>query len=108
MKTLGEINRSAFHNATGPTSREDWEAAADAVISEHEARRWTEWPDGTNDDTSEYPPDETLVEIYCGNWASKDRVIGMISKRGGIYSPSGASHWRYLPAPPKEASDASV
>lgn len=85
-----------------PDDKAAWEAGVAAAIQAHEARRWQAWPDGENDDTAEYPPNETDVEIYCGKWASKDRLIGRISKRSGTYGPSGASHWRFLPAPPQE------
>lgn len=98
-KTLGRIAREACVNFNSDAV---WQAVADAVIAEYERRRWKAWPDGTNDDTAEYPPDETDVEIHCGNWAGKDRLIGRISKRSGAYGPSGASHWRFLPAPPQE------
>lgn len=110
MKTLGQVAYEAkWGDCEGFKSERvhaTWQAVADAVVQAHEARRWNEWPDGTNNDTAEYPPDETLVDIYCGNWASKDRVIDKISKRCGTYGPSGASHWRALPPPPKEADDA--
>ena len=106
-KTLGQVAYEAkwgdcmgFDNER---AQETWQAVADAVIAAHEARRWVKWPDVP--DEGEYPPDETDVDIYCGNWASKDRLIGRISKRSGTYGPWGASHWRHLPAPPKEASD---
>jgi len=105
-KTLGEIARNAFYALDILDSGFDWQAVADAVIAEYERRQWRPWPDGTNDDTAEHPPDETPVDIYCGNWAGKDRLIGKISRRCGTYGPSGASHWRLLPAPPKEARDA--
>ena len=59
---------------------------------------WRLWPD--DNDEGEYPPDETDVEIYCGKWTSKERVIGRISKARGTYGPSGASHWKHLSPPP--------
>jgi len=39
MKTLGEVARAAFFNATGPTTTEDWEKAAAAVVAEYEWRK---------------------------------------------------------------------
>lgn len=99
-KTLGQVAREAWYKVR-PSCPDDWQAVAEAVVAAHEARRWKAWPDEEGE--GEYPPDETDVEIYCGRWASKDRLIGRISKRSGVYGPSGASHWRLLPAPPKEA-----
>lgn len=64
-----------------------------------EAGEWREWPDENG--RGEYPSDEVPVEIYCGNWSNKERVIGCISKRAGTYGPSGASHWKPLLAPPE-------
>lgn len=62
-----------------------------------ELEGWNEWPNEHNE--AEYPPDETPVLIYCGNWASKDCVVGQISKRCGTYGPSGATHWKSIKAP---------
>ena len=39
-KTLGQIAREVFMNGTGPTTADDWEKAADAVLAAAEARRW--------------------------------------------------------------------
>ena len=39
-KTLAEIAREAWYGGTGPTSANDWQSVADAVIAEYEARRW--------------------------------------------------------------------
>jgi len=73
----------------------DLRAAAEAV----RASQWRPWP--SMDDESEYPPDETDVIIYCGNWVLREIVIGRVSRRRGVYGPSGASHWRPIPAPPE-------
>lgn len=81
----------------------DWLAARDARMRcEGAVAEWREWPHETG---GEYPPDETLVEIYCGNWHSKDRIIGQISNARGVFGPSGASHWRPLPDPPAAARE---
>jgi hypothetical protein len=101
-KTLAEIAFDVYlQDADDP-----WKDIADAVVAAHEARRWQAWPDGTNDDTAEYPPDEKDVLIYCGNWAYKDVVLGKISRRCGVYGPSGATHWAAIPAPPQEVERA--
>ena len=39
-KSLGQIAREVFMNGTGPTTADDWEKAADAVLAAAEARRW--------------------------------------------------------------------
>ena len=74
---------------------DDLLAAASAI----EAGEWREWPSVGG--SGEYPPDETQVLVYCGNWESKDFLLGCINRRCGTYGPSGASHWRFLPAPPE-------
>lgn len=84
-------------NRMFPNSEEaaDLLAAASAI----EAGEWREWPSVGG--SGEYPPDETQVLVYCGNWESKDFLLGCINRRCGTYGPSGASHWRFLPAPPE-------
>jgi TolA-binding protein len=69
---------------------------------EAHAERWREWPSDSNE--AEYPPDGEQVLIYCGAWASKDYIIGGISKRCGTYGPSGATHWMPKPKAPAIAA----
>ena len=102
-RTLGQVARDTYEEieSGGIVGLEYlFKAVADAVIAAHEARQWQAWPDETG--KGEYPPDETPVEVYCGKWASRDRLISQISVKRGTYGPSGASHWRFLPAPPQE------
>ena len=95
--TVQEIDNHAYCANKTAQRASDLRAAAQAV----RAMEWRPWPG--MDDEADYPPDETDVLIYCGNWASRDMVIGRISRRSGVYGPSGASHWRPLPVPPEAA-----
>ena len=101
MKTLGEINRFAFHNATGPTLREDWEAAADAVVAEYEAQRWR-W-------ISEYNGDDWVHVLYDGKVyiARRDTCGGKTFWQAPslwvLPTNINPTHFVPFPAPPKEA-----
>lgn len=70
------------------------------LLAAAEALEWRLWP--REDGIGEYPPDETPVLVYCGNWTNKEVLIGCINRSRGTYGPSGASHWCPLPAPPAE------
>ena len=76
-------------------------ATALAAIDALPEDGWIVWKQDDSDDEGEYPPDETDVEIYCGRWQSKDRLIGRTSRARGTGGPIGASHWRSLAPPPE-------
>lgn len=108
-KTLGEIARDTWGNATGPTSVDDWQAVADAVIAEYERRRWKAWEN--------VPRDGSKFDAWhTGSaWVSPHRlpdchinVFGeVIDSQGSIRDENFLSHWTALPAPPKGADDAA-
>jgi hypothetical protein len=61
------------------------------VAGRNEGLSWHQWP--ANDGTGHYPPDETDVLIREKSATGVRYVVGRISKRGGVYGPSFATHW---------------
>lgn len=96
-KTLGQIAYREFLD-----SGENWQAVADAVIQEYEARRWKPIESAPKDGTriliaipafNEWPAMVGISHFY-----KKGRAAGYWWDFAGL-TPT---HWTPIPAPPKE------
>ena len=98
-KTLAEIAREVWWQATGPTTLNDWQAVADAVVAEYERRRWKAIESAPKDRyILAWSPERRMAfqAIWCGSlddW----QLLGM----DGIATME-FTLWTPLPAPPKE------
>ena len=105
-KSLGQIAREVFMNGTGPTTADDWEKAADAVIAAAEARRWK---------PIESAPKFQYVDIWAGGRRIPNAQQCPTRTGGddwrwwsnGAMVLEEATHWTPLPAPPQEVDDAA-
>lgn len=100
-KTLGRVALEAFWNATGPTSADDWDVAANAAVQAHEARRWQAiesvpkfryvdiWAGGRRIPNAQQCPTRTGGEEW--RWWSNGAMV-----------LEEATHWTPIPAPPQE------
>ena len=98
-KTLGEIAREAWVWAGGPTTADDWEKAANAVIAAHEARRWKAIETAPKDGyILAYSPERKMSfqVIWCDYWSDWQLLAS-----DGVATME-FTHWSALPAPPKE------
>lgn len=110
-KTLAEIAREAWHKIR-PSSYDDWQAVADAVMAEGEARRWKA--------IESAPKDGTAIDVWSDGCRHCDVEWAVEKKAWATYGYDSMehlgwhvlkpqpTHWTPIPAPPKEASDASV
>ena len=124
-KTLGEI---AYETWCYDISHDAWQAVADAVIAEYEARRWRS--------IESAPKDGTVIDLWCVNdkysrtdegarrlsvrfadcaWSEDDKAWQFVVDDGMHmlltvktdecsegWTPT---HWTPIPAPPQEASN---
>ena len=107
-KTLGQVAYEARYfglwDVLTPTTQHEYERAADAVVAAHEARRWRSIesaPKGRY--ILAWSPERSMAfqVIWCDSlddW----QLLGM----DGI-APMEFTLWSPIPAPPKEASDAT-
>lgn len=97
-KTLGQVAQDAWYS-TRPSSQDDWQAVADAVVAAHEARRWR--PIETA------PKDEWGVLAWVPTYyRGKGAVIKAIWLGGCWYDNLAhevtPTRWSPIPAPPQE------
>lgn len=96
-KTLGAIARQAW---LAPTSLDDWQAVADAVIAAHEAQRWKP--------IAEYDGDDWVHVLYDGKayiarrdtWGGK--TFWKAPSLWVLPTNIEPTHFIPFPAPPKE------
>ena len=102
-KTLGQIAREVFMNGTGPTTADDWEKAADAVVAAAEARRWQAIEKAPKDRyIMAYSPERKMSfqVIWCddlNDW----QLLG-----SDWVATMEFTHWTPVPAPPQEVERA--
>ena len=102
-KTLGKVARDAWYRVR-PSCPADWQAVADAVVAAHEARRWKAIESAPKDG-------------YILAWSPERRMAFQViwSKHyddwtimcGDGVATMEFTLWTPIPAPPKEASDAT-
>ena len=111
-KTIGQIAREVFMNGTGPTTADDWEKAADAVLAAAEAQRWRAIETAPKDRTeidvwskeAGRTPDATWLkerQAWC-YWGFDD-----VESLGYHRIKPQPTHWTPIPAPPQEVDDAA-
>ena len=104
QKTLGEVARNTFLHATGPTTSDDWETAAAAVIAEHERRKWRGIETAPKDlplwGRGAYtfkPLNGELEDVYQYQMTWSERWGQWLDVNGNALSPT---HWQYAPDRP--------
>lgn len=98
---MAEIAREAWWGGTGPTSAQDWQAVADAVVAAHEERRWR---------LIESAPKFQYVDIWAGGRRIPNAQQCPTRTGGdewrwwsnGAMVLEAATHWTPIPEPPQE------
>lgn len=88
--TLGHVAMYAYQKRVSDEVPA-WQAVADAVVSEYEARRWKP--------IDSAPKDETPILALAKDWTFPDIVW---RDGAGWCHQSKPTHWTPIPAPPKE------
>lgn len=103
-KTLGQVARDGWYRHR-PCAPDDWQAVADAVVAEYEARRWKAIDSAPKDKyILAWSPERRMAfqVIWCGSlddW----QLLGA----DGIATME-FTLWTPIPAPPKEARHGEV
>lgn len=100
-KTLGQVAWEAHLEAL-PARANRWQAVADAVIAEYEARRWKAWPPCVD---GELPDVVALDDPKLGRKFGFLRERKWVDEDGVEIIEYGVppERWCAIPAPPKEA-----
>jgi len=99
-KTLAEIARDAWCTTNSP---DDWQAVADAVVAEYEARRWRAWPPDDEQRKVHAWREDSGVFIARVHQDEEDGAERWFCGFGDDLSNELPTLWTPIPAPPKEA-----
>ena len=109
-KTLGEIAPQKAREVPSLPNDTAWQAVADAVVAEYEARRWKAWPPPTDGEEPtivalDDPDGERLLAFRSEDYHSGEPRW---HDEGGesITDHEPPRHWTPIPAPPKESEHA--
>ena len=103
-RTLGQLAASLYGSPINGGKLYTWDQIADAIIHEHEARRWKAWPPCVD---GELPDVVALDDPKLGRKFGFLRERKWVDEDGVEIIEYGVppERWCAIPAPPKEASD---